>query len=611
MTPKPPSHPLFDFIQKTSTPIIIFLLTLFILLLIGRPAIYLNDESITTNQLHQLSEGHQFLISEGKYGQYANGTPSEYYAYKNNVLGYSIFLPLLSLPALWFFSLFGDNFRLPILFFWCSIPLLISMILSTGREDCTKMFRVPIIYWGAALSILLMMINLYYYHPFPFTAADAPYEIAAIVLTNSILGSLLSVVIYQISHLVWKKENLSVICTMAIMCCSSYLFWPATGKDHMLMTLCFSLVIYFLIRWIILNTNHNLYLGFFFIGLLAWVRPEVGFSIFAGCLFFLGINNLLIHPGRCTGFETIIQAGLSVVCTAVGAIPLFINNLITTGNPLIPTFYYYFSKTAPSHTEIISAGVSTLQSSETMTQFPSLLPTYYLATSPFVYLKSVLEIFFSPVSGNMSILAVTPLLGTGLVIGIIAYLSGRSIFTPIERQIITLLTISIIFLFAAYAASITSISSSIGITPDMRYFLPIYFLGGLIGFYFFASLKPGMFEAISLSRQILFVGIGALVLTLIIVLAMPGASYPEYTTVFKALIVIICALMIGSLIANLRGYCSPVIVFLIFLIMIAIPLSWQFLMDIFYSVGKVNGYPFWMPYPEYLIEKYLVYTFGS
>jgi len=40
----------------------VFLLTVFIALTIAHPAVLLNDEFITTNQLHQLQAGHQIVV---------------------------------------------------------------------------------------------------------------------------------------------------------------------------------------------------------------------------------------------------------------------------------------------------------------------------------------------------------------------------------------------------------------------------------------------------------------------------------------------------------------------------------------------------------------------
>src|SRR5512138_3001996 len=65
---------------------LVFLFSLFFILTISNPAIYMNDEWITANQLHQLDAGHQLTLSEGKYGVTANGTVSAYFTSRQNVL---------------------------------------------------------------------------------------------------------------------------------------------------------------------------------------------------------------------------------------------------------------------------------------------------------------------------------------------------------------------------------------------------------------------------------------------------------------------------------------------------------------------------------------------
>lgn len=588
-------------------PILIFLAVFFLLLGIGRPALYMNDEFIVVNQLHQLSESHQILINEGKYGQYPNGTPLEYFTNKQNILGYSIFLPLLSLPILQFFTLFGEGFRLPLVLVWSVIPLLITMIISNNGQNKCRVFAMPLICVGAGFSLLLLVINIYYYHSFPFSAPDAPAESAAVILTNSIIGSLLAVIIYLTAERIWRDTKVALLCTFALFSCSSYLFWSVAAKDHMLMTLCLAGVVYFFVTSISLEKVYYLYIGFICIGLLAWVRPEAGLSIFIGCLLFLIINAKLYQNPRFSWRATILNTISATGATFLGAIPLFINNQITTGNFLIPTFYYYISKTAPPGAVITGTLATSLDPQSTVSELPSLIPSYYLSTSGLDFFTAIGEIIFRPPSGNMSIAAVSPLFLAGLVILILWYIWKKPEIGVKDTQILILLSICIFFSFVAYATSITSVSRSPGIVPDMRYFIPVYFLGGIIGFYPLTRLMPDSIRRISLWHIGGTIG-GAGLLSILILLLMPGAGTP-----FTAFAGVYITLSYGGMIfflLSLGGYCkgwySSKVPALFFLLMIAIPLSWQFTMDAFCSVVKLYGYPFWMPYPEYLIERYLI-----
>ena len=77
---------------------------------LSAPGLSTNDESITVNQLHQLFQGSDILINEGKFGTTSTGEISAYYDARRNYLAYSLFLPVISLPALFVIeSLFVSN----------------------------------------------------------------------------------------------------------------------------------------------------------------------------------------------------------------------------------------------------------------------------------------------------------------------------------------------------------------------------------------------------------------------------------------------------------------------------------------------------------------------
>lgn len=605
-------------IKRYAIPTLIFLSILFISLLINRPALYMNDEFIAVNQLHQLNSGHQTLINECKYGCYQNGTPSEYFIAKNNILGYTLFLPLLSLPALQFFSIFGDGFRLPIILGWSLIPLLISVIISMGFPDNSRIIKIPLIYIGAAVSMLILMINLYYYHPFPFTVIDAPVESGAIIFTNTILGALTGVIIYLISDLVWNNRRISLLCTLSILCCSSYLFWSGTAKDHIPMTFMLALVTYFFISSIITKNNIHRYAGFFSIGLLAFVRPETGLCIFIGSLIFL-VCEQIIDGREIPVINTLKTMLLCIAATVCGTIPLFLNNYFTTKNLLIPPFYYYLSNTVPEGYESILSKIQINGKTGIIQNIPEtldissfshasgLIHDYFLTTSPVTITSSFLEILIHPESGNMSLFAVTPLFLAGVILFTWYWFYKRPELGKNDLKILLLFTIFIIFSTLAYGRSLPGISASQGIVPDMRYFLPLYFLGGFIGFYPLATWGKEAILQITNLKTLVILMAGTSIMTILIVLSMPGASYNEYTTLYMTLVYIVTLFFIISFISYSSGKISATWVGIFLLVMISLPLSWQLLMDIFYSTGKFHGYPFWMPYLEYLIEKYVVY----
>ena len=604
------------FIKTNVIPILIFLFTIFVLLLINRPALIMNDEFITVNQLHQISIGHQALINECKYGCYENGTPLNYFVDKQNVLGYTLFLPIISYPALQFFSLFGDIFRLPIIICWSLIPIIISIIYGIAYPRNARIAGFPLIYLGAGISLFLLMINLYYYHPFPFTALDAPSESGAVVLTNTIIGAFICVVIYQTALIIWKSKKISLICTASILCCSSYLFWSGTAKDHILMTFMLILVTFFMICSIVMKKKKHQYIAFFFIGLLAWVRPEVGFSIFIGSLVFLAGNRIIESDRSTAWYHTLRNMLYSIIAMLCGCIPLFINNFITTGNIFLPPFYYYISKTSPVGTELTTTALQISQASgstdiSSLLQVPSLIVGYYLDISPIQTVTSLVSILFFPKSGNISLFAVTPLFLSGSIVLIGYMLYKRPKLPKDDIKILTLLILFILFFIAAYTKSFLGMSSSKGIVPDMRYFLPLCFLGGLIGFYPLATWGRTMILRIASLRYMAFLFGITIIITSLVAIQMPRASFMEYHFLYMAVTYAVLVLFIFLIFASLIGRCSPLWAGLIFLLMIALPFSWQLLMDLLYSLNhsKICGYPTWTPYLEYLFEKYHLFEF--
>ena len=134
--------PVAAFFRAHAISAILFLLAFFLIITITNPGLYINDEWITANQLHQLDIGHQVTFSEGKYGVLENGTSTAYFASRQNVLMYSLALPLAALPVVRIFSLMGDNFRLLIILAWSLCLVLIALLLDTYYPAYAKIFGI-------------------------------------------------------------------------------------------------------------------------------------------------------------------------------------------------------------------------------------------------------------------------------------------------------------------------------------------------------------------------------------------------------------------------------------------------------------------------------------
>jgi len=194
-------------LRENAVSVIIFLVLLCFITTFSNPGIFLNDEWITANQLYQLNAGQQVVFNEGPYGIYDTGEVTEYFIHRGNVLQYTLILPLLALPVLKFFSLFGDNFRFPIVILCSVIPLCIALLVGTCYPHYGKIRGIRWIWPAIALSFLLLLANMVWYYPFAFTAPDAPKEVAALVFTNHILFALTGVILYHAARVIHSSNT--------------------------------------------------------------------------------------------------------------------------------------------------------------------------------------------------------------------------------------------------------------------------------------------------------------------------------------------------------------------------------------------------------------------
>ncbi|NLV28529.1 MAG: hypothetical protein GXY48_15485 [Methanomicrobiales archaeon] len=590
----------------------IFLITLFFLILITRPALFLNDEWITVNQVHQFTQGHQVLYNEGKYGFFANGTPTMYFSMRSNVLGYSMALPLLSLPAFALFSIFSDHFRFCVILLCSFIPLLLALMIETCKPGKNRLFGVKILWVGFVCSFLILITNLLLYYPFSFTRPDAPFETAGIVLTNALLCSIIAVVSFCIGKTLFTSNKFAILSAFAVMLCSSYFFWAGTAKDHILLTAVFSLVLLFLIRFITSSHTRDLFLSFFLIGILAWVRAEVGLAIFLSLILYCLLDGL--HHRRkgmdlpCS-LKHLIAAPL---CTIIGAIPFFINNYLLTGNPIIPPFYYYLIhpelgiiKRAGEQVLSNATVVESISIADGPADFLQLIQAYFSVPISDIIMGGV-SVLFAPVSGNISVMTVTPIFALAIIaIPIILFWSADDL-PSIEKRTIGALFILLIGFTLAYAKSLPSISASPGMLPDMRYFLPIYLIGGILGLIALNVLYRRGSKYPSLTPTFIIPVIGTVVLLLGLIIFHPfGGVYLGYTRFFFLSNSILTLLLIICYYLSYTGKIRIQWTFTLLGVVLTFPASWQILMTFFYSVTKFNGYPFWLPFVEQMFLKFI------
>ncbi|WP_292520699.1 hypothetical protein [Methanoculleus sp.] len=596
--------------NRNLIPVLIFLFALFFTMTFSNPALFLNDEWITVNQLHQLGEGHQIIVNEGKYGTFLNGTPGPYFQARHNLLGYTMMLPVLSLPALWLFGLFGDQFRLVIIFLWSILPVAMAVLVDAYRPEYARWRGVRWTWLIIGAAFLGLLANLALYYPWPLTAPDAPVETAAVIFTNHLLFAALAVMIHLTCRILFEDTWFSIFGTIACISCSSYVFWASNAKDHILLIAMTAAVILFLVRHIRYGGLRDAALGFAFIGLLAWARPEVGFTVFVvAALYYIGLQisrGLLEQP--------LIEA-IRVLCaplaTLAGALPLLVNNALVTGNPLVPAFYVYEKRllAGASGEEIIGAGEAVngvVQSvpapSGGLSGFLSVLANHFspsFSTLP----GDIFGILFAPASGNMSLVAVSPLIVLALVLLPVLYLDCRRGERPPHLAVAAFLVAIACAVWVAYARSLPGLNASHGIVPDIRYLAPFYLPAGLLGVYAISRLNGTIDPKRRTLWQIAVVAVSAPALLVAMMLIQPyDGLYAGYTMFFTQITFVLLAVTLILIVARKRFGIPDTWIAAVLLLLVAVPFAWQLMMVFFYSVAKFNGYPLWIPLVETLYQ---------
>lgn len=575
---------------------------------LSSPSLFMNDEWITTNQLNQLFSGTQLLENEGKYGRLFTGEMGAYFTTRDNYLAYSLMLPVLSVPALYIIVTTGDLFRLLFLLGWfvigtCSLLACVN-ICSQFSHKKTEYFFLLIL--GAFLGLLL--VNLYYYQPFESSWDDSPIESAAIIITNNVLFAFIAPMLFAIFRSVRLSRSIALVGSLTVLSCSSYLYWAGSAKDHLLIAFLISLLLF------IFSMNYSKFSSlrtfclFFVGGLLCWARPEYGIIIFIG-LILCEIVALYHLKDNIISHQLIIvrikEAGVSITGAIVGLIPFFINNILITKNPFVPPQYLYIINSrvqAPSIIQSIDPG-----------QSGTLSPI-------FIYFNQVIQ-FFSPdiqniffdlyrlfvisPNGSIGILLICPIFLPALIYGLKTREHFKRMHNAEMRKLLLFCIFLITITFIAYARVIYGSTQSIGSLPDMRYFSPIYLPMGILSILLLSPImRVNSFRWLNYSVLAIFV-IGPLLILSYLGILTQGFSIATHISLMLKLFLIVYLLLIGYAAFNPQLWYSKKIFPSLYALLLTIPSSIQFMLILFYSHIKMNGYPFWQPVLEYLFTHVL------
>jgi hypothetical protein len=599
----------FHFIREYSLLILIFLVSLFVIISFTNPGFFLNDEWITANQLFQLNSGHQLIINEGTYGTYDTGETTEYFITRGNVLQYPLILPIISLPVLRLFGIFGDNFRFLVLLVWSFIPLSIGLLIGVYHPRYGKVKGISWVWPAIIFSFILFLMNMLWYYPFPFTDTHAPREVAAIVFTNHILFALTAVILFQCAMLMYSSDKWKALfAAMLVLVNSSFLFWASNAKDHMLVAFLFSLVILLFIRYFLHRNFLDACLAFIVIGLLIWARPELGVCVFLLSAAFILIFNYQYPDNGGSKKYSFLRTASAVLFIIPGIIPFLINNYIVTGNLFSPTAYVadtvqitgtiVNASTGNASSVLVSAVMQNpLPQSEVLNRFIS-----YFIFSPNEVMSSLPRVLFWPENGSMGLIVVCPL----AIFAIITFVTLiKKKISPVNSLLIVYFSVMIIAVFLAYIRLIPLINSDSGIVPDMRYLSPIYIPLGLIGtFSVFTLFKKIALKELFI-KYIAIAIISVPVFVLFVIAFQPfGGLYKGDSLCYEIVIYLVIGFLFIFWLAYHKGLIGFQYLVMGILVMLAIPLSWQMMLIIITSLIKLNAYPFWLPIVEFFFNTF-------
>jgi len=590
------SNTIISIIQKYRIHLLIFGIALFLLLGCTIPKIFINDEWITTNQLAQIDQGHQVITSEGKYGAFENGTPYNYFIARNNGLGYSIFLPFVSLPALKCINIFGDSFLFFVVEFWTLLLIGIALFVRQffPEYSCLSKYNWTTITIIAAF--VLFFFNLAFYQPFILAGKDAHPEIAAIVFTNIFLLAALAVLLYAIYSTLFQSSRISLSAMIISICCSSFIFWTTSAKDHMLMAFLFGILIYCGIKYIYSNDRWYIPALFITIGWIAWERAETAVPLFIAFIILVIVKCILV-----IWTEKDLKAGffyfISPIFAIIGAVPLFINNYFISGNPLISS-WAAFSAPVITPESINLTATPTIESG-----ISSFLANFFYQYSivPETFVFDLLGVLFLPVTRSLSVFAVCPIIIVGLAFALLSSIQWRN-FENYEKKIILFLMIISLLIFITYFSVLNIMNIEFGIIPDIRYLSLVYLPFSILGILLVQKCgilpifsKKGLFVIIVSMSEIILI-----LITFMIIFKPADKNFQFYiSNVSETVTCITFALVVLCIFAfvfirdeqNKKEYG-----FLILHALIIVPLVWQLAM-IFMSSMTLNydGYTYWIP----------------
>lgn len=545
--------------------IFIFAISVFFILSISGAGIFLNDEWMTAQELNQLGQGHQISYNEGKYGYYANGTIGEYMQIRDNRLIYSIALPLVSLPIHYLFAALSIDTRLFIIAIWGLLGIYCFYYIRKRLFPDHKSYDML-----AFLFTLFVLYNGYISTPFIMTGKYIPNEILSIAFTNILIFGIFSVLCYKVSELLFKDSIKSLIGWISCIGLSSLIFWCTTLKDHMIIAMLMMVIYYIYIQY---QREEKYYLLFILSGIITWIRPEIG--------IFILIAIIIVQLINLTTYKDfpLKQISISSISIVIGLLPLFMNNILSTGSFYKNAFLMSNYNTTGGNIPTYASGI-----------IPQILHTQLEISSPGSWLK----LFVIPTSGAV-----------GLIVPLIIFFFGILIWIKhrpkLSSEIKFMIFISLASVSYYLLISGAYLGMDTGIIPDIRYMSIMYAPLTLCGLYIIFNSYPSlnyrkMFKNIFIYSSIVLI----ISLFLMALLPQVGETYRTFRLVPTAFSLVSFAVMTILLVND--GNSKPILLERVIPFAIASCISWQVIITFVYHLSKANYYPMFIPMSEIIFK---------
>lgn len=552
----------------------IFAISVFLILSISGAGIYLNDEWMVGQQLNQLSQGHQVLTNEGKYGYNANGTAGNYMIQRSNILAYSMALPIISLPAFLLFSILSTEFtRIFIIMFWGLLGTFILYHLKKTNIISKKVISTLGLGFGS-----LVCINLAISTDFIMTGKFIPYEMIPIVFTNILLYGVFSVVCFKITEILFTEKFKQLVGWILCISMSSLIFWSTTLKDHMLVATLVILICYFTI---LQTDKYSKCLSYLITGILIWSRPEIGLFVLAGIVIY----DIYYH------FKYSLSKFItSTIWVLPGMVCLLLNNYFVTSNPLLFPFLIANSNQV-SIGMTATSNISQLSQSEAISGYVFSVPFKIIYTQLHMPERWI-NLIFAPTSGALGV--VTPL--CLFLFAILVYIKYRPVLSPISKSLF-IIGISTIIYYISMAGSYLGADS--GITPDIRYLSAAYAPLTL----FALTLLPYNLNYRKIFKNIFIYVPIIIIISIFIISTVPqiGGTYKLFRMLPHIISTLSLAIM-TILLVNDRNDDPSKWLEKIIPVIIASAFTWQIVITFVYHISKAHHYPMFLPITELLYK---------